>query len=106
MQEGSHEERGIDAGNVQGRVACEDAQVVRRGRIAADRERKERSNECHGVDVVLPDGEPAHAQLGGDGLVVWVGAFFEVGGDRIGDVDEHAAARQNASACRRGFARA
>ena len=72
------------------REAGEVAQVVWRGGRPSSREAKELTHERHRVDVILPDLEPARAELGRDRLVVRERGVAQEGRDGLGDVGEEA----------------
>lgn len=78
MYQRRHKQRRVDPGDMHRRIPREQPEVVRRRRIASDRDGEELPDEGHGVDVVLPDTETAGAELGCDGLVLRVGGVLKV----------------------------
>ena len=82
-RERRHEQRRVDASDMERRETGEVAQVVRGRRGAAGREAEQPAHERHRVDVVLPDLEPARAELSRERLVVRDEVVGEEGGDGL-----------------------
>jgi hypothetical protein len=66
MNQSRHEQRRVNPGNMHRRIPREQPQVVRSGRVPTNGDAEQRTDEGHGVDVVLPDTETAGAEVSCD----------------------------------------